>query len=270
MALTGTEVLQVTGADNLGRPSGSTETVTTLQLATFANSGIIPHFYLGAGYYSAAGNNQATATSITTDLAVLLVVGAGQGIVLPTPAIGADEVVTNLGLNTVTVYPAGTNTINSLAPGAGYLIPPGNSAQFIGLSATQWAGAVGNIPPGFVYNTNNAIGSTTLTASNLEGSLGFQDVTLALTGALTGAANATLCTATALISGINNPFIGQSWRLRVINQSSITNTWTVTTNSGWSLGGTMTIPQNTWRDYYVSITAAASAGLQNIGTGTWS
>lgn len=48
MALNGNEFLQVTGLDNLGRPSGETEVVTTQQIASLGSGAGVPQIISGA------------------------------------------------------------------------------------------------------------------------------------------------------------------------------------------------------------------------------
>lgn len=117
------------------------------------------------------------------------------------------------------------------------------------------------------YNINTSTTSSTLTAANISGAF---DVVLNLTGTLGGAANATLPTVQALIAGLKNAVAGQSYNLRIINSSSGAFAWTVLTNTGWTLGGTMSINQNTYRDFIVTFGAANTATLQAVGTGTQS
>jgi hypothetical protein len=102
------------------------------------------------------------------------------------------------------------------------------------------------------------------------------DNALNLTGALGAGAAITMPTAAAIgaqIAAVNA--VNQSINLRIINSSSGNFAWTVTTNTGLTLNGTQTIAQNTWRDYYVTVTAvsgglASAVTFQSIGTGTQS
>jgi hypothetical protein len=143
--------------------------------------------------------------------------------------------------------PVGTNGLHSVGP-----------AKL--LAGTSLAG-------GFVYGTNTATAGATLTAANIY-AVGAVDVTLNMTGTLAGAANAQLPTVASLVTLIANPIVGQTYRLRVINSSSGNFAWTVTTNTGWTLAGTMTIAQNTFRDFNVTLTSLTAATLQSVGTGT--
>lgn len=115
------------------------------------------------------------------------------------------------------------------------------------------------------YNTNAATSATTLTGLNISGA---SDVTLNMTGTLGAGANATLPTVDALLSAFRNAANGQSYNLRVINSGAGAFAWTVLTNTGWTLAGTMTVAQNTWRDFYVTFGPNKTATLQSVGTGT--
>lgn len=115
------------------------------------------------------------------------------------------------------------------------------------------------------YNTNAATAAVTLSAANITGA--DAEVVLALTGALAAGAAATLPTVAALAAALHAPQAGLSYKLRIINESSGAFAWTVTTNTGWTLNGTMTIAQNTWRDFIVMFTSATTATLQSVGTG---
>jgi len=124
----------------------------------------------------------------------------------------------------------------------------------------------------FQANGYNAAANTTgftLAGNQIAGA---ENNFLNLTGALTAAANVQLPTVANLKSALPanaqaNP-TGLSFQLRMINSSSGAFAWTVTTNTGWTLGGTMTLAQNTWRDFIVTFTSATTATLQAVGTGT--
>jgi hypothetical protein len=117
------------------------------------------------------------------------------------------------------------------------------------------------------YNTNPATAGVILPASALVG--GSSGVTLNMTGALVASALLVLPTVAALIAALTvpgyDPTIGQSYTLRIINSSSVNFPWTVTTNTGWTLLGTMSIPQATTREFYLTITSLTTATLQSVG-----
>ncbi|PXX15856.1 hypothetical protein C7399_109191 [Paraburkholderia tropica] len=122
---------------------------------------------------------------------------------------------------------------------------------------------------GFNVATNTA--AFTLTAQQIAGAA--QNF-LNLTGTLTAAANAQLPTVAALIAALPQVVQGSptgiSFQLRVINSSSGAFAWTLTTNTGWTLNGTQSVAQNTWRDFIITITSATTATIQSVGTGTQS
>ncbi|MFB9123295.1 hypothetical protein E2553_00235 [Paraburkholderia dipogonis] len=120
---------------------------------------------------------------------------------------------------------------------------------------------------------NAATNTTGFTAAPQQISGAAQNF-LNLTGTLGAAANMQLPTVAALIAALpsvvqNNP-VGLSFQLRVINSSSGAFAWTTTTNTGWTLAGTMSMAQNTWRDFIITITSATTATIQSVGTGTQS
>lgn len=121
------------------------------------------------------------------------------------------------------------------------------------------------------YQTNAATSATTLLNTNIA-QPGTVEVDLNLTGTLTGAANATLPTVATMLQQLPQAQVGSTFKLRIINSSAGAFAWTVLTNTGWTLAGTMTIAQNTWREFIVTVTsvASATATLQAVGTGTQS
>lgn len=138
---------------------------------------------------------------------------------------------------------------------------------------TSVAGEVGIVDggPAAVYHADATVGAHVLTAANLTGASA--DVSLALTGALAAAANATTDTAANIIAAMASPAVGASYKLRIINESSGAFTWTVVGGTGVTVSGVATIAQNTWREFIVTVTAVGAipaVTLQNVGTGTYS
>jgi hypothetical protein len=217
----------------------------------------------------AAGSSQATATVLLAAINNVTTVAAGTGINLPPSAAGLSVIVQNNGANALLVYPAqgASDTINGIAAATGISLLPGTLAAFNCTTAGAW-----NVQPGSThnagFNSNSATAATTLTAANITG--GVATVDLAMTGALGAAANATLPTVAAMVAALHSPNVGTSFRLRIINQSSGNFAWTIVTNTGWTLTGTMTIAQNTWREFVVTLNTLTTATLQSVATGTWS
>lgn len=91
-------------------------------------------------------------------------------------------------------------------------------------------------------------------------------VCLALTGTLGAGANAQLPLVATMVSAFGG--VGYSYILQINNQSGANFAWTVTTNTGWTLNGTMSIAQNTFRDFIVTVNSNGTATLQSIGSGS--
>lgn len=217
----------------------------------------------------ALGTTQATATPLTGSLNTIGTTAPGTGVNLPSSvnSAGLSVVITNNGANQVQVYPAqgAADTINGVAASIGVAMHPGSVAAFNCTLPGSWT--VSTVSPvGSIYNTNAATGATTLTAANITGAQ--QVVALNMTGALGAGANAQLPTVSATILAMHTPAIGSSFILRVINTSSGAFAWTVTTNAGWTLGGLMTVAQNTWRDFNIKLNTLTTATIQSIGSGT--
>lgn len=123
-----------------------------------------------------------------------------------------------------------------------------------GLPETQYTAVAGNTP-------------ATLTGAQAAGAA---DVTVNMTAVLAGAGTLNVPTAVQIVAAISGARAGMTYRLRIINSSTGAFSWTVTTASGVTLAGTMTIAQNTWRDFYVTLTSLTAVAIQSIGTGTFS
>lgn len=123
--------------------------------------------------------------------------------------------------------------------------------------------------------TFNAVATNTpatLTGAQMTGG---QDSYVNLTAVLAGAGTLNVPTAAIFIAALPvvAQVVGMSGILRIINSSSAQFAWTVTTATGWTLNGTMSIAQNTWRDFVWIVTgvgASAAVTLQQVGTGTTS
>jgi len=217
----------------------------------------------------ASGTSQATATQLSTSQNNVVTVASGTGVNLPASCAGVSVTVENNGANSLTVYPfqGSTDTINGIAATQGIQILPGSVAVFNCTTAGFWV-ALTSSTHNAAFNTNAAVANTTLTAVNITG--GIASVDLQLTGTLTGAATATLPTVSTVISASHIPSIGTSYRLRITNASSGAFAWTVGTSTGWTLTGTMTIAQNTWREFVVTFNTLSTATLQSVATGTYS
>jgi hypothetical protein len=121
--------------------------------------------------------------------------------------------------------------------------------------------------PGAQYTDVSDATPATLLGSEIAGAA---DVTVNMTANLGGAGTLNVPTAVNIVAAITGATAGMKYRLRIINSSASANAWTVTTAAGVTLQGTMTIAQNTWRDFYVTLTSLTAVEIRSIGTGTFS
>jgi hypothetical protein len=209
---------------------------------------------------------QSGATPIVTSIArFTLVAGTGYSAVLPAAAGGLNITVINAGANVMNVFPAGSDQVNGSTNA--YPLPVGSTVEFFTTVAGKWHTIAMPAPQQQTYNTNSATANTTLAGANITG--GTTQVSLNMTGTLAAGANATLPTVanlvTAMIAVGINPAIGMTYELDFMNTSSANFAWTIVTNTGWSLNGTMTVAQNTFRKSYISLNSLTTAALQSVG-----
>jgi len=250
--------------------------IATANSATIAGltlSGLLTHS-ASTGVTAFSGGGQASATQLTNEFSNITTATASSApydSVKPSAAsvAGQKRFIANNAANPIQFFGNGSETVNGFASGTGVTLPVG----FLGDVFCPVAGTlqIKNLPSfttNFAYNTNTSTGGTTLTGANIAG--GQLDVTLAMTGTMSGDSNAQLPTVANLVSAIPNAVANQLYKLRVVNESSANHVWTITTNTGWTLTGTMTIAQNTWRDFLLTLTTLSAGTLQSLGTGTYS
>jgi len=218
---------------------------------------------------AAAGTTQATGTQLTATVNTVGTVSSGTGVNLPASVAGLIVEVINIGANPLLVYPliGATDTINGIAATIGVSVPVGSATAFNCTVAGKWTAQTDTTKQA-AFNTNVATTGATLSAANVTG--GISTVDLALTGTLGAGANIQMPTVVATTLAMATPAVGSSYRLRIINESSANFAWTVTTNTGWTLTGTMTIAQNTWREFVVTLNTLTTATLQSVAVGTYS
>lgn len=121
-----------------------------------------------------------------------------------------------------------------------------------------------------IFNTASNTTGFTATQSQI---MGAELTVLNLSGTLGAGAALTLPTVATLLATLTpqQAVVGSTVQLRILNASSAAFSWTVTTNTGWTLNGTMSIAQTTFRDFIVTVTgvgASPTATIQEIGGGT--
>lgn len=102
----------------------------------------------------------------------------------------------------------------------------------------------------------------TLTAAMVTG--GGQEVVHVSAGGTTP--TLTMPTGALMDAALPGFQVGQSFILRVINSNS--GTATIADGSGMDMQGTLTLATNTWREFLITKTAAATFTGVSIGTGT--
>jgi len=217
----------------------------------------------------AAGTSQGTATATNAVVVTVGTVAAGTGINLPFSSVGLQTTIVTNGVNPLQVYAfqGSSDTINGVPAANGISLLPGSTATFSCTLAGAWSVQPGSTKDA-AFSNNTSTTSTTLTSANISG--GVASVDLQLSGTLAGAANATLPTVASLVLALHTPTIGTAYRLRVTNASAGAFAWTVLGNTGFTLTGTMTIAQGTWREFVLTLNTLSAATLQSVATGTYS
>lgn len=134
--------------------------------------------------------------------------------------------------------------------------------------------AIASINPWQAAVYNAAANTTGFTAT--QGQVMAAEFTvLELTGTIGAGQALTLPTVATLISTLTpqQAVVGSTIGLRIGRGATGAFNWTVTTNTGWTLNGTQTIAQSTFRDFIIQITAVGAtptATCTQVGTGTWS
>lgn len=64
--------------------------------------------------------------------------------------------------------------------------------------------------------------------------------------------------------------VGSSYSLRIINSGAGTFTLATDSGTGFTLSGTVTVAQNVWRDYVVTLVTGTTGMITEVGNGTYS
>lgn len=147
----------------------------------------------------------------------------------------------------------------------------GDLLRFKAAIAPQYGFAVDATATTHTLTGAQVVGAVSPATSLPNTILGPDEVTVDLTGTLGSAQNIQMPTAAAILAAMPNAYVGQKFKLIIKNDSGGAFAWTVTTNTGVTLTGTMTIAQNTLREFYITVNglgANAAIGVQNAGGGT--
>jgi hypothetical protein len=176
---------------------------------------------------------------------------------------------------TALVFPPISGLFNGGVANAAISIPPNTAAiiQLIsggGVVPGLWSAIIGQSAASQALLATQYTAIATNTPATLTGAqmAGASDVTINMTATLGGAGTLNSATAVQIVAAIPYAQPGFSYNLRIINSSGANFAWTLTTATGITLNGTMTIAQNTFRDFYVTVTSLTAVAIQSIGTGT--
>jgi len=111
----------------------------------------------------------------------------------------------------------------------------------------------------FTATTAQILGADVVNVLNLTGTLASgQNITLPTVASI-AAANTTLFLYDPAVP------LGESFLLDIYNSSGGAFSWTVVTNTGWTLNGTLTIAQNTYRRFLCNWTSVGTITAQSLG-----
>ena len=87
---------------------------------------------------TAAGTVQGNATVLGNTINIVTTVTSGTGVILPSPIAGMTIYITNTSANSLSVYPAVGNAINSLGTNTSFSQPATATIHYIASSTSQW------------------------------------------------------------------------------------------------------------------------------------
>lgn len=276
----------VAGATGVPQMANSQVWYTCSQSGTWAAQGIgsgqsganQTYSYADGMTAQSVSPSQSTGTQINTSLARFTTVASpGNAATLIPAAPGLILTVINAGANIMSVFPAsasqggaaGGDQINSLGQNNAFALPSGAVVEFFCTLTGVWHTLLSANTTQYGYNTATNTTSFTATGAQLTG--GSAEATLNLTGALGSAQNITLPTVAALVAAMTvaglNPSPGLTYEFCLYNTSSGNFAWTVLNSAGntWTLNGAMTVAQNTYRKFYVTLNSLTAGTLQSLG-----
>jgi hypothetical protein len=107
--------------------------------ATIDDSGNIN--FSAAGGLTAVGTNRATSLALTKQFNLITSAAASTGVTLPAAANGLVVMIEHAGANAITVYAAGSDTIDGVAAATGVPLTNAKRALFICFAAPAWISA---------------------------------------------------------------------------------------------------------------------------------
>lgn len=222
------------------------------------------------------GTTQVGAATITTGVTSLTPTAGATAYVLPSSSQSRLYFLSNTSsTQTALIFPNSGGTINTGTANSSVSIPPQTAAIFQaiggqGIAIPLWTAVVGTSGAANALANTQYTAISTNTPATLTGAqmAGASDITINMTATLAGAGTLNSATALQIVAAIPDVQPGFSYNLRIINSGGGAFSWTLTTAAGITLNGTMSIAQNTFRDFYVTVTSLTAVAIQSIGTGT--
>ena len=138
----------------------------------------------------------------------------------------------------------------------------------------RWTGSNTITITGFAVSPNDSMPNELVTTLNATaGTLaagkvsGARSVTMISSNATPG--SQALRTVAQMLTDIPNAKVGTTWRVRIANSGAGTLTLATDASTQWTMSGTMTVAQNTFRDFVFSITGATAGTVTSVGVGTY-
>lgn len=284
LVLTGQVLQQVIADDLLVTPTGGSQQrlaaalsqsgqtsvnqiLTTPTITSGTMTGSIETF-AATDTITAAGSTQATGTALTTMFANIATVTAGQGANLQASAAGRFELVENTGTAASQLYAQQGNTvdtINAIAGSIGVSLPAGALAIAIATAAGK-INAFGINPKKAANVANTASAAATLAASSLTQADVLNVVNM--TGSIGSGAALTLPTVASYLAALPFANLNAGTVLRIMDSGAGAGAWTLTANGSFTVAGTATVAQTTWRDFNIVVVNGTSVVATDIGGGT--
>lgn len=168
--------VSLTGIPSTAGGTGSFTNVTisgTLSVTgttTLAYGSSAPGLLEAGGQYNAAGTNQATAQILTDDINIISpVTTTGMGVITPTAAVGKTISVCNRGSNSIYVYPASNEYLDTNGLNVPITLPPLGYLVLQCFSTSQWTTSINTIINASCIQGNVATANSLNTANSYTG-----------------------------------------------------------------------------------------------------
>lgn len=205
------------------------------------------------------GGTQIAAFTDTTDTAAAL-----QAIYGDTTGGSIDVTINNNTAFAETIAGGTGVTVSGLS------VIPANSVGNFRLSWSA-AGAVSMVGTSVAANGGLPVSKVSTPLNQTTGSLpagaitGAQNVYITSSNATPGAQ--LVRTAAQMLADTPNGAVGMTWNFRILNTGAGTLTLTADGGATVTLSGTMTVAQNTWRDFSAVFNTATTATITSVGAG---